>query len=164
VASTNSFPVNQSVLDKTNSGGATFVGANESSVNPKYIQDITTNEALKENVVPTSAEFQTPAKDTLYPKSNVEVSAKINGYYEIKPLVAENKFNGIQQTDYLVNDLTKVAEDRQQVTENPNKKIDGAAQGANDEDKFIALGDNVHTKLIDTLPGGVSNSNLIKGN
>jgi len=132
VDSSNNFPKNQSVLDKTNSGGASF-SIVSSSANPPSVQQRVVDDAVyldeREAVVPTtSSSVSTPATGELvnFPKSDVVISSQINGYYEIKEENILGNQNGIQQTSYLVDDLEKVAEDRAQVLENPNKKLDGA--------------------------------------
>jgi hypothetical protein len=177
VISSNSFPVNQASMTKTNSGGASFSPSHEGSVNPLSMQAQVTNEASDKTRRGDALPFtqgtvqSTPAgryvealgaKTMQFPKSNVQIEkSSTSAYGVVNEDAGMINQNGIQITSYLVDDLAKVAQDRAQVQADPNKKIDGAAQGANSEDKFIALGDNVQTKSMNTLPGGVDNSSLI---
>ena len=155
VDTVNNFPKNQSVLTKTNSGGASFTPIAEASSFPGYVTTVAAAARSTENVVSnSSATVPAIGKIVNFPKTNVVISEKINGYYEIKQENILSNQNGIQQTDYLVNDLTKIAEDVAQVEANPNKKLDGAD---------FPLGDPTIQDR-EGLPGGVSNSAQVGNN
>ncbi len=162
--SSNSFPVNQSSVQATGDGGAGF-NASNSSLNPKSIQDQVGSRVETEKVVEFTPALLSPASsgyNTIFPKSTETIelttTTAVKSNLEVKQQSSPNAYVGIttNRTD-VVDDLTKLEAERAVVVDNKELvRIDGAK----------ALGDpNVlYTESQrEALPGGVSNSNQIKG-
>ena len=175
VASSNTFP-NNPAITKAGDGGGAGQGPSIGSSNPLSPQaevatvaaqdKSTTNVAQVSTVQPDSIGFAGYHTDFPVAKDTFEFS-KVNGSTSKLTSAASNVDAGIDanRTYAINNDITRMTELKTQVVAaKENNKIDGAAQGANSKDKFVALGDNVQTTSMNTLPGGKDQSQQVGNN
>ncbi len=134
--SSNNFPVNQADLQATQNGGASFVSVNNSS-NPKSIQDQVVSRVATEKVVSfTSALSSAPASGeiTNFPKSTETIelvnTSSVKSDLVVNRQQPENAYAGITENKtFVVDELTRLAEMRQDVVDNKtDERIDGAAK------------------------------------
>jgi len=170
--SANQFPVSEAVTTNVDSGGSA-PAVTISSQNPTSIQDEVPKDVAsldeRDAVSPsTDALVSSPANGQTvnFPKTtktkDMGSSVNVGSNLELTSPQLDNAYVGITDNNAYVqnDDLVRLAEMERVVDNNENKKVDGAAQGANSTDKYNggANGDQVRTDEITTLPGGVPES------
>jgi hypothetical protein len=170
--SSNQFPVSQAVVQFVGGGGSA-PATTTSSNNPLTVQEETSDRVNTEVVAQTTlANVSSPAAGMLvnFPKSNKTAdfgsSSSVSSNIVLRTETPTKNSAGItvpqalssQDPDFLAQERTDV-EGTNAVTDG---RIDGKAQGANNEDKFQSVnGENLMTPSMTTLPGGVSDSSQI---
>lgn len=171
--SSNQFPVSQASKEPgAPTGGAGQAGSNGSSTNPLSVQENVASRKATEVVAQTTFGNVNPivtGSITNFPKSTETAdfgsSSSLKSNVTLNREQPANVYVGINTPkQYSSNDPAKLIDDKRVVVDTngiTDGRIDGKAQGANSEDKFIVLGDNVQTKTMNTLPGGVDQSQKI---
>lgn len=168
-ASSNQFPVQAADAINTGSGGSAPQPTN-SSQNPLTVQAQTLNRVTTEQVQQTTPALVSNASAGNYvtfPQAVAEIelgTGSVNSTSSnllIKNERPVQNYAGITDTLTMgnANDITLQADNTRVVNDTLpaiGGHVDGAAQGANYVDKFIALGDNVQTPAMNELPGGVA--------
>lgn len=167
--SSNQFPVSAADTVNTGSGGSAPAVTNSSN-NPLTVQAQTLSRVNTEKVAETTPALvsKSSAGNFLtFPKTTETIelgTGSVNSTSSNLTLHRQQPANAyVGITDTLTNgnanDLDVLADERRVVRDTnatTDGRVDGKAQGANAVDKFIALGDNVQTKSMNTLPGGVA--------
>lgn len=170
--SSNQFPVSAATKEPgAPTGGAGQAGSN-GSTNPVNIQEQVASRKATEAVTPSMLNnIAGPGVGELvkFPKTTETAdfgsSSSIKSNISLNREQASNAYVGITTPKaYSSQDPAKLADDKRVVADTngvTGGREDGAAQGANSVDKFVALGDNVQTQSMNTLPGGVDQSQKI---
>ena len=170
--SSNQFPVSQATQEPGAPTGGAGQAGSSGSTNPLNIQEQVASRKATENYTQsTSANISGPGQGEFIKFPNTTKTADFGSSSNIKSNVTLNNeqpanvYVGITTPkQYSSQDPAKLVDDKRVVSDTngvTSGRQDGAAQGANAEDKFIALGDNVQTKSMNTLPGGVDQSQKI---
>lgn len=167
--SSHQFPVSAANTINTGSGGsapATQISSNNPLIpQAEVLKDSSSQEQRNAVAQTTSSNISSPAngEQINFPTTTKTISySKVNGYSTVANQSTDSAYVGITNNKtFVVDELTRISEMERVADNNTNKKVDGAAQGANHKDKFSALGDNVQTKSMNTLPNGVDQSQKI---
>jgi len=172
--SSNQFPVSEATLQPgapTGGAGQSYAASDGSSTNPASIQEDVTSRIATEKVAQTTlANISSPAGGELinFPKTTETASfgssSSIASNVTLNNQQNANAYVGITENKtFVVDELTRLAAMRTDVINSgEDEKVDGAAQGANSEDKFQSVnGENLMTPSVTVLPGGVPQSQLI---
>ena len=173
--SANQFPVSEATLTNKDSGGSAPAVQTSSNYPPIPQAQVAADAASQEErnaVAQTTDALTSPAsagQTVNFPKTtktkDMGSTVNVGSNLEFQSPALPNAYVGITDGNSVINtnDLERIAELEREADNNTNKKIDGAAQGANSTDKYNGgvNGDQVRTDSITTLPGGVPESQEI---
>jgi len=170
--SSNQFPVSAAVTTNLDSGGSAPAVQTSSNYPPVPQAQVASDAASLDErdavTQSTDALISAPAGGPLvkFPVTtktkDMGSSVNVGSNLELQSPQLDNAYVGITDGNSVINtdDLERLAQMEIDTDNNSNKKIDGAAQGANSTDKYNGgvNGDQVRTDSITTLPGGVPES------